>query len=95
MLAVKKLAEIQKTSDGRNTLHKKTPVTQEVMAIESPPHDSGECISPKMSTFQDSELSGELQAALTRPADMQDGAEIRTNSNLEHNTEPAVCMRTV
>ncbi len=82
MLAVKKLAEIQKTSDGRNTLHKKTPVTQEVMAIESPPHDSGECISPKMSTFQDSELSGELQAALTRPADMQDGAEIRTNSNL-------------
>ncbi|XP_043091731.1 caskin-1 isoform X16 [Puntigrus tetrazona] len=82
MLAVKKLAEIQKASDGRNTLRKKPPVTQEVMAIESPPHDSGECMSPKMTTFQDSELSGELQAALTRPADVQDGAEMRTNSNL-------------
>ncbi len=82
MLALKKLAEIQKASDGRNTLRKKPPVNQEVMAIESPPHDSGECMSPKMNTFQDSELSGELQAALTRPADVQDGAEIRTNSNL-------------
>uniref|UniRef100_A0A672PTU9 CASK interacting protein 1 n=1 Tax=Sinocyclocheilus grahami TaxID=75366 RepID=A0A672PTU9_SINGR len=82
MLAVKKLAEIQKASDGRNTLRKKPPVTQEVMAIESPPHDRGECMSPKLTTFQDSELSGELQAALTRPADVQDGAEMRTNSNL-------------
>uniref|UniRef100_A0A8C2J1I7 Caskin-2 n=1 Tax=Cyprinus carpio TaxID=7962 RepID=A0A8C2J1I7_CYPCA len=82
MLAVKKLAEIQKAFDGRNTLRKKPPVTQEVMAIESPPHDSGECMSPKMTTFQDSELSGELQAALTRPADAQNGAEMRTNSNL-------------
>lgn len=82
MLAVKKLAEIQKASDGRNTLRKKPPAAQEVMAIESPPHDSGECMSPKMSTFQDSELSGELQAALTRPADVQDGTEVRTNSSL-------------
>uniref|UniRef100_A0A8C1LZ62 CASK interacting protein 1 n=1 Tax=Cyprinus carpio TaxID=7962 RepID=A0A8C1LZ62_CYPCA len=82
MLAVKKLAEIQKASDGRNTLRKKPPAAQEVMAIESPPHDSGECMSPKMSTFQDSELSGELQAALTRPADLQDGTEVRTNSSL-------------
>lgn len=80
MLAVKKLAEIQKASEGRNTLHKKSPVAQEVMVIESPPHDSGECMSPKMSTFQDSELSGELQAALSRPADLQDGPEVRTNS---------------
>ncbi|ROL49355.1 Caskin-1 [Anabarilius grahami] len=80
MLAVKKLAEIQKASDGRNTLRKKPPAAQEVMAIESPPHDSGECMSPKLSTFQDSELSGELQAALTRPADVQDGTEVRTNS---------------
>lgn len=80
MLAVKKLAEIQKASEGRNTLRKKPPAAQEVMAIESPPHDSGECMSPKMSTFQDSELSGELQAALTRPADLQDGPEVRTNS---------------
>lgn len=82
MLAVKKLAEIQKASEGRNTLRKKPPAAQEVMAIESPPNDSGECLSPKMSTFQDSELSGELQAALTRPADLQDGPEVRPNSAL-------------
>ncbi|XP_051569962.1 caskin-1-like [Myxocyprinus asiaticus] len=80
MLAVKKLAEIQKASDGRNTLRKKPPAAQEVMAIESPPHDCGECMSPKMSTFQDSELSVELQVALTHPADLQDGPEVRTNS---------------
>ncbi|XP_073713275.1 caskin-1 isoform X10 [Misgurnus anguillicaudatus] len=82
MLAVKKLAEIQKASNGRNTLRKKPPAAQEVMTIESPPHDSGECMSPKMSTFQDSELSGELQAALTRPADLQDGPDVRPNSIL-------------
>lgn len=80
MLAVKKLAEIQKASDGRNAVRKKPPAAQEVMAIESPPHDSGECMSPKMSTFQDSELSGELQAALKHPSDVQDGTELRTNS---------------
>ena len=68
MLAVKKLAELQKALDGRGSPRKKHPPTQEVMSIESPPHDSGECMSPKMSTFQDSELSGELQAALSRPA---------------------------
>ncbi|XP_065130978.1 caskin-1 isoform X10 [Paramisgurnus dabryanus] len=82
MLAVKKLAEIQKASNGRNTLRKKPPAAQEVMTIESPPHDSGECMSPKMSTFQDSELSGELQAALTRPADLQDGPDVRPNTIL-------------
>ncbi|KAG1968312.1 caskin-1 [Pimephales promelas] len=80
MLAVKKLAEIQKATDGRNALRKKPPAAQEVMAIESPPHDSIECMSPKMSTFQDSELSGELQAALKHPADVQDCTELRNNS---------------
>lgn len=68
MLAVKKLAELQKAADGgRGSPRKKHPPAQEVMSIESPPYEGGECMSPKMSTFQDSELSGELQAALTRP----------------------------
>lgn len=51
MLAVKKLAEIQKNSETRNT-RKKPPSSQDMVAIESPPPDSGECMSPKMTTFQ-------------------------------------------
>ncbi|KAG5854486.1 hypothetical protein ANANG_G00038350 [Anguilla anguilla] len=77
MLAVKKLAEMQKASEGRGTLRKKPPPAQEVMAIESPPHDSAECMSPKMSSFQDSELSNELQTAMNRGGEVQEGAEVR------------------
>uniref|UniRef100_A0A3B4C9L0 CASK interacting protein 1 n=1 Tax=Pygocentrus nattereri TaxID=42514 RepID=A0A3B4C9L0_PYGNA len=80
MLAVKKLAEMQKSSENRNT-RKKPPSSQDMVAIESPPPDSGECMSPKMTTFQDSELSGELQAALSRPVNVQDGPEVRNNAN--------------
>ncbi|XP_040918513.1 caskin-1 isoform X2 [Toxotes jaculatrix] len=68
MLAVKRLAEMQRSSDGRGSLRKKPPpITQqqEVMSVDSPPPD--EVMSPKMSTFQDSELSTELQSAMTQP----------------------------
>ncbi|XP_024657913.2 caskin-1 isoform X6 [Maylandia zebra] len=68
MLAVKRLAEMQRSSDGRGSLRKKPPpITQqqEVMSMDSPPPD--EVMSPKMSTFQDSELSTELQNAMTQP----------------------------
>ncbi|XP_042084160.1 caskin-1 [Haplochromis burtoni] len=68
MLAVKRLAEMQRSSDGRGSLRKKPPpITQqqEVMSMDSPPPD--EVMSPKMSTFQDSELSTELQSAMTQP----------------------------
>lgn len=77
MLAVKKLAEMQKASEGRGSLRKKPPPAQEVMTIESPPHDSAECMSPKMSSFQDGELSNELQTAMNRGGEVQEGAEVR------------------
>ncbi|NWY02963.1 CSKI1 protein, partial [Nothoprocta ornata] len=69
MLAVKKLAELQRAEFGKyesGTLKKKAPPpSQEVLAIESPPPEPPECQSPKMTTFQDSELSNELQVAMT------------------------------
>nr|XP_019966297.1 PREDICTED: caskin-1-like isoform X2 [Paralichthys olivaceus] len=68
MLAVKRLAEMQRGSDGRGSLRKKPPPIaqqQEVASMDSPPPE--ELMSPKMSTFQDSELSTELQSAMTQP----------------------------
>uniref|UniRef100_H3D932 CASK interacting protein 1 n=1 Tax=Tetraodon nigroviridis TaxID=99883 RepID=H3D932_TETNG len=75
MLAVKRLAEMQRSSEGRSSFKKKPPpITQqqEVMSMDSPPPDvvpsfSAEVMSPKMSTFQDSELSSELQNAMSQP----------------------------
>ncbi|XP_037111701.1 caskin-1 isoform X7 [Syngnathus acus] len=69
MLAVKRLAEMQRNSDGRGSLRKKPPpITQqqEAMSLESPPPE--DVMSPKMSTFQDSELSSELQNAMSHSA---------------------------
>ncbi|NXR36326.1 CSKI1 protein, partial [Zosterops hypoxanthus] len=69
MLAVKKLAELQRAELGKyepGTLKRKASgPCPEVLAIESPPPEPPECQSPKMSTFQDSELSSELQVAIT------------------------------
>ncbi|XP_066131334.1 caskin-1 isoform X2 [Saccopteryx bilineata] len=75
MLAVRKLAELQKAEYAKyegGPLRQKAPQSLEVMAIESlpPPEPApADCQSPKMTTFQDSELSGELQAAMTGPAE--------------------------
>ncbi|XP_078096015.1 caskin-1 [Mustelus asterias] len=78
MLAVKKLAEIQRASRyDSGTLKKKAPQSLEIVAIESPQGENAECQSPKMSTFQDSELSNELQAAMTSAGDAKDGLEPR------------------
>uniref|UniRef100_A0A8D0CQB3 CASK interacting protein 2 n=1 Tax=Sander lucioperca TaxID=283035 RepID=A0A8D0CQB3_SANLU len=75
MLAVRKLCDIQRailqaeTGHG-GTLRRKAPGALHLVAIE-PPADSaaaGECSSPhtpKMMTFQDSELSAELQTAMS------------------------------
>ncbi|NXD49347.1 CSKI1 protein, partial [Corvus moneduloides] len=72
MLAVKKLAELQRAELGKyepGTLKRKASgPCPEVLAIESPPPEPPECQSPKMSTFQDSELSSELQVAMTGEA---------------------------
>ncbi|XP_056143872.1 caskin-1 [Lampris incognitus] len=81
MLAVKRLAEMQRSTEGRSSLRKKPPpITQqqEVMSIESPPPD--EVMSPKMTTFQDSELSTELQSAMTQPGPEIKGQRSRTLS---------------
>ncbi|XP_068919277.1 caskin-1 isoform X1 [Petaurus breviceps papuanus] len=87
MLAVRKLAELQKAEYGKyeaGALRRKAPQSLEVVAIESPPPPEptpAECQSPKMITFQDSELSGELQAAMTGPpSGPEGGAEKPTNS---------------
>ncbi|XP_066465524.1 caskin-1 [Tiliqua scincoides] len=77
MLAVKKLAEIQKAEYIKyesGTLKKKG-APQDTVAIESPQQETAECQSPKMTTFQDSELSSELQVAMTG----EEGAEKQAN----------------
>ncbi|KAJ8363644.1 hypothetical protein SKAU_G00124750 [Synaphobranchus kaupii] len=69
MLAVKKLCDIQKArnhAEGQGTLRRKLPGALELVAIEPP--ESVDCPSPhtpKMLTFQDSELSAELQTAMS------------------------------
>uniref|UniRef100_G1RDA4 CASK interacting protein 1 n=1 Tax=Nomascus leucogenys TaxID=61853 RepID=G1RDA4_NOMLE len=81
MLAVRKLAELQKAEYAKyegGPLRRKAPQSLEVMAIESPPPPEptpADCQSPKMTTFQDSELSDELQAAMTGPAEVGTTAE--------------------
>uniref|UniRef100_A0A672LD89 SAM domain-containing protein n=1 Tax=Sinocyclocheilus grahami TaxID=75366 RepID=A0A672LD89_SINGR len=73
MLAVKKLSDVQKArknqAEGQALLQRRrAPPTLELVAIEH--IDSSECpsspLSPKMLTFQDSELSVELQNAMAR-----------------------------
>ncbi|XP_011817856.1 PREDICTED: caskin-1, partial [Colobus angolensis palliatus] len=87
MLAVRKLAELQKAEYAKyegGPLRRKAPQSLEVMAIESPPPPEptpADCQSPKMTTFQDSELSDELQAAMTGPAEVGTTAE-KSSSHL-------------
>uniref|UniRef100_A0A2K6MSM7 Caskin-1 n=1 Tax=Rhinopithecus bieti TaxID=61621 RepID=A0A2K6MSM7_RHIBE len=72
MLAVRKLAELQKAEYAKyegGPLRRKAPQSLEVMPTPA------DCQSPKMTTFQDSELSDELQAAMTGPAEVGTTAE--------------------
>ncbi|KAM6905203.1 caskin-2 [Xenentodon cancila] len=71
MLAVRKLCDIHRAilqaESGQGTLRRKAPGALHLVAIESP-DASSECSSPhtpKMLTFQDSELSAELQTAMS------------------------------
>ncbi|KAM4023739.1 caskin-1 isoform 1-T1 [Anomaloglossus baeobatrachus] len=86
MLAVKKLAEIQRSEYGKfdsGSMRRRPPQKNlDSMSIDSPPPDSAECQSPKMKTFQDSELSDELQAAMT--SDTPDGSEKQINHAPHH-----------
>lgn len=83
MLAVKKLAEIQRSEYGKfdSGSMRRRPPQKSLESIDSPPPDA-ECQSPKMKTFQDSELSDELQAAMT--GDTPDGSEKQMNHALHH-----------
>ncbi|XP_072916326.1 caskin-1 isoform X3 [Hemitrygon akajei] len=92
MLAVKKLAEIQRASRyDSGTLKKKTPQSLEIVAIESPQGENAECQSPKMSTFQDSELSNELQVAMTTAGEAKDQRQAGNHATptLESTAYPA------
>ncbi|XP_049990658.1 caskin-1 isoform X2 [Alexandromys fortis] len=88
MLAVRKLAELQKAEYSKYEgapLRRKAPQSLEMMAIESPPPSepaAADCQSPKMTTFQDSELSGELQAALSGPAEAGAAAAEKSSNHL-------------
>ncbi|GAB1300669.1 Caskin-1 [Apodemus speciosus] len=89
MLAVRKLAELQKAEYSKyegGPLRRKAPQSLEMMAIESPPPSepaaAAECQSPKMATFQDSGLSGELQAALSGPAEAGAAAAEKSSNHL-------------
>ncbi|KAH0631740.1 hypothetical protein JD844_019497 [Phrynosoma platyrhinos] len=100
MLAVKKLAEIQKAEYIKyesGTLKKKgAPQSLDTMTIESSQQEAAECQSPKMTTFQDSELSNELQVAMTGTSEegtekqgnhvghFREGAAYRHPSRLTH-----------
>ncbi|KAJ8251837.1 hypothetical protein GJAV_G00225970 [Gymnothorax javanicus] len=67
MVAVKKLAELQKGLEGRGGQRRKpSHSASEVQDVPMATHDTAETVmSPKLTSFQDSELSGELQAALS------------------------------
>ncbi|XP_036445980.1 caskin-2 isoform X4 [Colossoma macropomum] len=84
MLAVKKLCDLHKallqTESDQGTLRRKTPAALDLLPIE-PPADGGDLPSPHtpmMLTFQDSELSAELQSAMaTHYGGPQEGLAIK------------------
>ncbi|KAE8579060.1 hypothetical protein XENTR_v10023887 [Xenopus tropicalis] len=89
MLAVKKLAEIQKSEYGKfdsGSMRRRVPQKSLESASDSPLSESAECQSPKMKTFQDSELSDELQAAMTGEA--PEGSEKQINHVSHHRESP-------
>ncbi|XP_057202672.1 caskin-2 isoform X2 [Triplophysa rosa] len=94
MLAVKKLCDIHKallqSELGQGTLRRKTPAALDLLTIEPPP-ESGDLPSPhtpKMLTFQDSELSTELQSAMaTHYGGCQDGLAIKNAVSMSVSDE--------
>ncbi|MBN3272224.1 CSKI2 protein, partial [Polyodon spathula] len=93
MLAVKKLCDIQKALNqaeaGTRTLRRKIPAALDIVTIE--PVEGGECQSPhtpKMLTFQDSELSVELQSAMSNTySSCQDGLAIKNAVSMSCSQE--------
>lgn len=94
MLAVKKLCDIQRAllqaETGPGTLRRKAPRALQLVAIEaaegggdgSAPH------TPRMQTFQDSELSAELQTAMSNHAGAcGPGLALRSAVGMSHSQE--------
>ncbi|XP_054615001.1 caskin-2-like isoform X2 [Dunckerocampus dactyliophorus] len=94
MLAVKKLCDIHRAvaqaQSDQGTLRRKGPGALHLVAIE-PPDAGGECSSPhspKMLTFQDSELSAELQSAMSSHyADCEDGLVFNNTVGLSQSQD--------
>lgn len=94
MLAVKKLCDIHKAllqaESGQGTLRRRTPAALDLVTIEPPP-ESGDLPSPrtpKMMTFQDSELSTELQSAMSSHySGCQDGLAIKNAVGMSSSQE--------
>ncbi|XP_064423627.1 caskin-2 isoform X2 [Latimeria chalumnae] len=93
MLAVKKLTDVQKAINQAEmeakTLKRKPPQALDIVTIE--PLENGECQSPqtpKMLTFQDSELSYELQTAMTNTYNScQDSLGIKSAQAISRSQE--------
>ncbi|NXO88923.1 CSKI2 protein, partial [Certhia brachydactyla] len=88
MLAVKKLRDLRKSlNQAEATLaRRKVPGTLDIVTIES--LENGECQSPhtpKMTTFQDSELSYELQTAMSNSC--HDTLGIKTSQGMSRSQE--------
>lgn len=88
MLAVKKLTDLRKSLNqaDANTLRRKIPGALDIVTIESV--ENGECHSPhtpKMTTFQDSELSYELQTAMSNSC--QETLTIKNTQGISRSQE--------
>ncbi|XP_042304932.1 caskin-2 isoform X2 [Sceloporus undulatus] len=88
MLAVKKLMDLRKSLSqaDTSTLRRKIPGALDIVTIESV--ENGECHSPntpKMTTFQDSELSYELQTAMSNSC--QETLTIKSTQGMSRSQE--------
>lgn len=88
MLAVKKLTDLRKslTQADTSTLRRKIPGALDIVTIEAV--ENGECHSPqtpKMTTFQDSELSYELQTAMSNSC--QETLTIKSSQGMSRSQE--------
>lgn len=88
MLAVKKLTDLRKSLSqaDTSTLRRKIPGALDIVTIEAV--ENGECHSPhtpKMTTFQDSELSYELQTAMSNSC--QETLTIKTTQGMSRSQE--------
>uniref|UniRef100_U3FZP2 Caskin-2 n=2 Tax=Micrurus TaxID=8634 RepID=U3FZP2_MICFL len=88
MLAVKRLTDLCKSQSQAevSTLRRKIPGTLEIVTIETV--ENGEChspLTPKMTTFQDSELSHELQTAMSNSC--QETLTIKSTQGMSRSQE--------